>query len=325
MPTARAAPAWPLAAAALLALAAAAPGQEGGAAAPPRAVELVVDSNGFPGVDRDEASRQVVLTDGRRLRALDPAARRGVYVSLAERLVSEVDLARRELVLHPFEEYEALRRKRERTRAVQLEQFRTHAARADAEGRRELEAELRDLGLRPDGAVEARVERPGETREVVLDVDGAPRAVALRRVRIRENEAARPVLDLWVTDDVELPVDLLAFYRELGLFSAPVAARLREVRSAVVDATVVLDDGSFRRTTRSVVRAVRTDPPCEPADLIPPPGLTEVDPDAPRPQVEASCHRCGAAIDGEPYKFRGLAFCGREHRLAHVRDLAAGR
>ncbi len=333
---ARSVPRWvgALAPALLVVGAAAAQADEGvqpGRPAPGDArVVVVQDSNGFPGGEQASSglSRQLVHVLGPRLRVLDQDHGWALYVDTEGRQVREVAIPRREVVTRPFQYFEGYRAKRAEAIAQQAAEFARLRERAgDDRGRvRELERDYTHAGGDPrsPGAIKARLEVfPQDQATATVLIDGAPRELKLLHVKIRENNARDPAFDLWVAPTLQLPVDLLRFWRDLGTFAPEVTAKLAEVPGTPIRCTAVLDTGTFRRTFVSLVHEVRLEQPVSAADVTTPPGLTEVDPDK-KPQgpqagpVRVLCAMTGVELDPSKAVVVNL---GRGRRY-HVADRA---
>jgi len=255
------------------------------------AVVLVQESNGFPGGEQaTDLTRQKVTIRGERLRVLDPRHMWALFIALSDRTVREAAVHRGEYEERAFDDYERYREDRARSLAAQRREFeRLHERAVSPAERRALEEEYRKLGGDPaqPGRVVVRLEEPGETKSARILVDREPREVTLERFLIRENQKEEPAFDLWVTRDVDLPVNVLAFYRALGPFGEALSEKLSEVPGAVIECTATLDTGTFHRTFRSRVVEVRLSEAVAPEDVAVPPGWEEVDPEAAAAAAEA--------------------------------------
>lgn len=261
--------------------------------APPPAAEgppagkvlIVQESNGFPGGEQaTELSRQQVLVIDGRLRVHDPAHGWALFVSLPDRKVQEASVNAREYVEHTFSYYEKYRTDRAKAIAEQASEFRKHRHRLkdNAGALRELETEYTRMGgdIREPGKIVARLEPfPQDTRKVKLLVDRKEQEVTLEHYRIRENNATDPVFDLWITRDLALPVDVLAFWRALGTFAPEVSAKLQQVPGVVIECNAFLDTGTFKKRFQSRVLEIRTqDPALDPQAVALPAGFQKVEP-----------------------------------------------
>jgi hypothetical protein len=235
-------------------------------AGPPGGKVLIVqESNGFPGGEQaTELARQQVIVIGDRLRVLDTQHDWALFVSLPERVVREGAISPGEYVERPFSYYEKYRTDRAKALADQAAEFRRQRERLDGKDAevRALEAEYARMGGDPKnpGAIAARLEPfPNDTRKVKVVVDRQEREVTLEHFKIRENNASEPVFDLWITRDLALPVDVLAFWRALGTFAPEVSAKLQQVPGVVLECTAFLDTGTFKKRFQSRVLELRTD------------------------------------------------------------------
>ena len=289
-------------------------------------VEWVVRSDGFPGTRAGSTpSTQLLSARGPRLRILDPAQARVVYLDLESERWIEGLPQDQSYAVTPFAEVRARRDRelanRARTRAQLIRRRARLVDRDDPAAVRALDREAARAGIRLDGEPDhVRLERfPQDDRAATLIVDGRPRQVTLQRYQIRVNQAAQPACELWVTADLELPLDLLTFYRAAGLFHPGVAARLDEIPGVVVEAVVRLQQGALAREVSTEVLRVRTQPTVRDADLTPPTAWREraAEPD---PAVER-CASCGVELaPGAPrYGFEGRSYCSSAHRQAAVR------
>ncbi len=304
---------------------------------PPHAV-FVQESNGFPGAERSGGlARQDVAVVGGKLRILDREHAWALFVDLDQRKVREADVSAQEYVERPFEHYTKYREQREQNLENQRAEFVRMRERVEDEPAdlRKLIDAYRRAGGDPDhpGRIVARLQHyPQDQKKVPLWVDGVEREVTLEHYVIRENQADVPVFDLWVTRDVELPVDLLRFYRELGTFSEAVSKRLQEIEGTIVGCTAVLDTGTLKRTFRTRVLEIRNEAPS--GSMVVPASWTKVDPDAkPADAPKVSCAVCQKAIDPkaavtfrEPWGERRIHYlCSAKHRQDLVRRLADER
>lgn len=313
----------------VLALAPGAFAQDGPAAAAPSGVVLIQESNGFPGGEQStQLARQQLTIVDQRLRILDEAHGWALFVSIPERKVVEASIGAREYVERPFAYYEKYRADRARALQQQAQEFLQQRERAqdDARALRELEAEYTRMGgdVRQPGHVTARIEQfPGDRRTVKLLVDREEREVTLHHVKIRENNAADPIFDLWVTRDVALPVDVLAFWRALGTFAPEVSEKLLQVQGTIIECTAVLDTGSFKRRFQSRVLEVRTqDVGIEVANVTPPQaGWRKVDAPTEGGSVPADAPRAWCMMTGRMLEAgREVVFVGPDRRRYTVID-----
>jgi hypothetical protein len=298
--------------------------------APPTGVVIIQESNGFPGGEQStQLARQQLTIVDQRLRVLDEAHGWALYVALPERKVTEVSIGAREYVERPFTYYEKYRADRARALQEQATEFTQQRDRVQDEARelRALESEYTRMGgdTRRPGHVTARIEQfPGDRRTVKLLVNREEREVALDHIKIRENNAADPVFDLWVTRDVTLPVDVLAFWRALGTFAPEVSEKLLQVNGTIVECTAVLDTGSFKRRFQSRVLEVRTqDIGIDVANVTPPQGgaWAAVDPDSRPTALPADAPRAWCMMTGVPIEAgREVVFVGPDRRRYTVVD-----
>lgn len=290
------------------------------------AAVVIQESNGFPGGDKATEGgklvrQKVTVIDGR-LRVLDEAHRWALFVSIPERTVQEVAVDRREYVERDFDFYAKYRDTRAKALRDQAKEFTDQRDRARGPAEvRELEQEYTREGGDPrnPGAIVAKFQTlPGDARKATLVVDGRPLEVTLEHVLIRENQAAVPVFDLWVTKDVRLPINVFAFWNALGTFAPEITRALLQVQGTIVECKAVLDTGTFQRRFESRVLEVRTsDPGLTPADVSLPPGrFTKVDPKAAEAEADAPeqvlCVMTGRLIPAEDAG-NVTAKDGREH------------
>jgi len=301
-------------------------------------VIIVQESNGFPGGEQtSRLARQRVAVRGDRLRVLDLENQWVLWVDLEGRTVSEGEPRSRQYVERSFDELAKYRDQRERSLAGARDEFQRMKARVgdDPQELRELVDAYRRAGGDPDqpGRIVARLQHyPQDRKQATVLVDDAEREVTLEHYVIRENQADVPIFDLWVTRDVAVPVDVFRFYRELGTFSAPVSARLREIEGTIVGCTAVLDTGSLKKTFRSRVVEIRTrEAPTGP--LAVPASWTVRTDDGGGEQADDAvpCAVCqkpvakdAAHVFREPWgQRRTFHLCSGEHRRDLVRRLAA--
>lgn len=241
------------------------------ASAAPRVV-IVQESNGFPGgeqvTDPSQLARQKLTVVGERLRVLDEQHGWALFVSIPDRKVHEVSVASREYVERSFDFYAKYRESRAKSLEAMAREF-TQAKR-NLDGPRD-QNDLRKLifdytreGGDPNnpGKIVARTQTfPQDAATTTILVDRVPTQVKLEHVVIRENQAATPAFDLWITQDVTIPVDMFAFWRQLGTFAPEVSQALLAVKGTPIRCTAVLDTGTFKRRFESRVVEVRTKDP----------------------------------------------------------------
>lgn len=294
---------------------------------PPRAqVMIVQESNGFPGGEQStELSRQKVTIVGDRLRVLDEAHGWALFVSLPERIVQEVSVPGREYVQRGFDYYERYRSDRQKALREQAAEFTQQRARLKDKPveLRGLETEYTRIGGDPrnPGAVTARLEHfPQDQRKTTLLVDREQREVTLEHYKVRENNGVDPVFDLWITRDLQLPVDVLSFWRALGTFAPEVSAKLQQVPGVVIECNAVLDTGTFKRRFQSRVLELRTDDPALRPDAVTlPAGFKEVKPGD--PVVDAEQPRVWCVMTGRMLEpGREVEFVAPNRRRYHVAD-----
>lgn len=276
----------------LLGLAAPAVAGDGG-----HSVVLVQESNGFPGGEKARMlSRQKVSVLDGRLRVLDPTNGWALFVSLPERLVREASLARGEYEERGFAHYERYREDLQRSRERAKQQFVRMRERAagDAAALRELDEEYRKSGGDPTspGRLVVTVEhKPEDQKRIKVLFDLEPREVTLEHYLIRENQQEHPTLDLWVAPELDLGVDLLAFWRALVPFPAEVSEKLSAIQGGVLALEATVDTGTFRRSFQNRILEVRT-PAVEAvreSDLRLPARWKKAEP---KPASEAEAHVC---------------------------------
>ncbi|MCO5169881.1 MAG: hypothetical protein M9894_26385 [Planctomycetes bacterium] len=295
---------------------------------PPGRALVIQESNGFPGGEQStELSRQTISIIGGRLRVLDPAHGWALFVSLPDRTVREASIARREYVERGFDYYDRYRQDRAKALRDQAAEFTRQRQRLQGKTNelRALEQEYTQIGGDPrdPGNIVARVEHfPQDERKATILVDREPREVTLEHYRIRENNAQDPVFDLWITRDLKLPVDVLAFWRALGTFAPEVSERLAAIPGVVIECTAVLDTGTFKRRFQSRVLELRTDDPMlEDAAVALPATFAKVDPADQAAAQAAAAPRVWCVMTGrmiEPGE--EVVFIAPNRRRYHVVD-----
>lgn len=229
---------------------------------PSTSVVLIQESNGFPGGEKKAAvpARQEVWIEGSLLRIFDRANFYGMFIDLDQKRVREVSFSTKEYHERAFSYYDKYRKQREAALKGQKEEFERGAKRRDG---KELEAwrkEYREIGGDPDkpGRLRAFTEHvKADSKTIEILVDREPKKVTVEHYLIRENQAKKPIFDLWITRDVELPVDLFRFYTELGTFSKPVTQQLLALKGTILQCEAVLDTGSFYRLFKTRIMEVR--------------------------------------------------------------------
>jgi len=227
-----------------------------------KSVVLIQESNGFPGGEKKAAklARQEVWIEGAQLRIFDRANFYGMFIDLDKKLVDEVSFSTKEYHERPFAYYGKYRRQREAALKGQKEEFIRGAKRREGKDLAAWRKEYRQIGGDPDkpGRLRASLEHlKADSKTIEILVDREPKQVKVEHYLIRENQAKKPIFDLWITTDVKLPVDLFRFYTELGTFSQPVTQKLLGLKGTIVQCDAVLDTGSFYRMFRTRIKEVR--------------------------------------------------------------------
>lgn len=303
---------------------------------------VIQESNGFPGSEKtNRLARQRVTVQGNHMQVLDRAHAWAMFVDLDKRLVQEVvDLPGKKYVQRPFAAFKKYRDQRIKTLDDQKDEFVRGLKRrkGDVEQTRRWKNEYRKIGGDPEapGKIVARLQHyPGDTKAITIRINGIETKVKIQHYVIRENQANRPVFDLWVTEDVKVPVDLFRFYRELGTFSAQVSKKLQKLKGkTIIDCTAVLDTGSMSKTFRSRVLEVRTTEVPLVAPVLPA-GFVRVAPNAkPKPKaVTRTCAVCKTTIkEGQEVRFREPwsprrthYTCSSAHRKQLIQELVKRR
>jgi len=283
-------------------------------------VWLEIEQNGVFGAGPPR--RVEVAASGQRLRLRDADAQRTYYVDRAAREVLEVDTARREAARKPFAAYGELRADRARKRAAQLERIRTRREAADDDERAEIDARLRELGLRLDGR-ELITRGEGAPFPRPLTLGAVPQVVLCTPTTLRVNQAREPVAALQLAKGLELPVQPLDVYVELGMLPEPLERALSELEGTVLAGELLLDDGSLKKRVTFRVLEVRRG--VDVGDLEPPAGLKRVERlgEAERPNAETrTCLHCEGPLGEERITLNGRPFCSRAHRHAWIKAQA---
>ncbi|MEZ6187002.1 MAG: hypothetical protein R3F62_18585 [Planctomycetota bacterium] len=180
----------------------------------------------------------------------DPAHDWALFVSLGDEVVREARVSKGQFEQRPFSHYQKYRDDRVRSLSRQRDQFVQMRERAEGDEGERLDREYARIGGDPQepGRIVAHLEESGEERTVALRVDHRLRRVRCRRLVIRENEKEHPAFDLWVTDDLQIPVNLLDYYEQLVPFGPEVSAQLAKVRGTLVECEARVDTGTFHKT-----------------------------------------------------------------------------
>ena len=283
-------------------------------------VWLKIEQNGVFGAG---PPRQVeVAAADQLLRLRDADAQRTYYVDRAAREVLEVDTARREAVRKPFAAYGKLRADRARKRAAQLARITARREAADDDERAEIDARLRELGLRLDGREEV-TRGEGSPLPRPLTLDAVPQVALCTPTTLRVNQAHDPVATLQLAKTLELPVQPLDVYVELGMLPEPLEQALTELEGTVVAGELLLDDGSLKKRVKFRVLEVRRG--VDVGSLEPPAGLKRVEQlgKAARPaQRGQTCLHCQGPLGEERITLNGRPFCSRAHRQAWIKARA---
>lgn len=306
-------------------------------------VVLIQESNGFPGGERStQLARQQIVVDGPRLRVLDTAHMWALFIDLESQKVQESAIDQKEFVERPFSHYKKYADDRARTLKSQADEWKRLREKVEGDPKRLREAidDYRRMGGDPQspGKIVARLQAyPQDTKTASILVDREPTDVVLEHYVIRENQADKPIFDLWTTKTVEVPADLFRFYREIGTFSQQVTAKLLEVPGTVIECTAVLDTGTLKKTFRSRILEVRKRDRMR-GSMTVPEGWKKVDPKKPATANKPAdlpaktCAVCKAVIKDRGYKFREpwgkrriQWACSSKHRTELIKRAAAER
>mgnify|MGYP003666953656 FL=1 len=282
-----------------------------------KSVVLIQESNGFPGGEKKAAvlARQEVWIEGSQLRIFDRANFYGMFIDLDKKLVDEVSFSTKQYHERPFAYYDKYRRQREAALKGQKEEFLRGIKRREGKDLAAWRKEYREIGGDPDrpGRLQASLEHiTADSKTIEILVDREPKQVKVEHYLIRENQAQKPIFDLWITTEIELPVDLFRFYTELGTFSKPVTQKLLALKGTIVQCDAVLDTGSFHRMFKTRIKEVRYGTgPGKLAFNAKQLGVKEAPPEGsvPRPEPGASgpkprCVTCGKEITKGGSTFR---------------------
>ena len=311
---------------------------------------LIQESNGFPGGEKKSAepSRQEVWIEGDRLRIFDRANSYAMFIDLEAKQVIEADFFRKVYYERPFSYYEKYRHEREQALADQKAEFVRGVERRSGDELKAWREEYRKIGGDPDqpGRLRATLEHiPADRKTIEVLVDREARQVTVEHYRIRENQAERPIFDVWTTTDIELSTDLFRFYRAVGTFSAPVTQELIALKGTILSCDAVLDAGSFHRMFQSSIQEVRSGRGAgsirfETEKMRAAEWRTEAEWEAKKQADDAErraaqpkpvCATCGKEISGEPTKFKSpwgseiYLLDSTECRAALVKKLIAER
>lgn len=251
------------------------------AAKPAGSAIVIQESNGFPGGEKTnkKAVQKVTIVDGH-LRVLDEENRWALFVSIDDKKVQEVSVDSREFVERDFAFYGKYRDGRAKAIQAQAAEFVRERQRLQGANNlaklRQLEQDYTQEGGDPanPGNIQAKFQPlPQDQRKATILVDGVQTEVTLDHILIRENQGARPVFDLWVTKNVQLPINVFAFWNAIGTFSPQITQAVLQVQGTVIECKAVLDTGTFTRTFESKVLEIRTkDPGMSLADVTLPTG-----------------------------------------------------
>ena len=307
-------------------------------AAPARADLIVLqESNGFPGAPDDGAARQKVAIASEKLKVLDDQHGWALLVRLDQKVVREANAAERTFVEKPFADFAKIRQDREATRKERIASYRKELETARTDGERaELKKALDRSGLREDGQTLARTETfPEDARTVKLVVNGLQKDLKVEHWKVRENESADPIFDVWLAPGLARPESVFKFYREIGTFSDAVVEKVMSLPGFPVEITAVLDNGNNKKTLHSRVFEVR-DEAVESIEYEIPAGWKLVQPKDQKggPRQTAACEICGRTFElgeGEggvwtnPFTRTKHPFCSGECRSTVIQRQAAAQ
>jgi len=254
---------------------------------------IVQESNGFPGGEQTtQLALQQVSILGGALRVYDPAHDWALFVNLDEQVVREARVSRGQFEQREFAHYQKYRADRAKSLERQKDQFlqmRKRAADRPDELER-LDREYTRIGGDPQqpGRIQAHLEQLEDERTVTLRVDHRLQRVRCRHYVIRENAKEHPAFDLWVTEDLSIPVNLLAYYEQLVPFGPEVSAQLTKIRGTLVECVARVDTGTFHKTYVSRLVELRNED-VEPTEVSVPASFERVERhDRDQPQADDS-------------------------------------
>lgn len=261
-------------------------------------LEIIQESNGIPGRAQDEVMVQQIQVTRDRMRLEDRAS--GIdylfRLDLAPPRIWEISADRKQY--RDGNKLGNLQRDRDRAERQTLEQL--------SKGpRAEFEQYLRENYLREDGKRDVKLEKVAGASPELL-------GHATVRYVVRENE--RVVVDVLVTEELDVEIAFFDFYRRVGAFSDEVLKVLKQIPGVPLKAKITVVTAGLSYPIEATAKEVTKK--WFPSSLFElPEGATErvESPFAPCPWCKEDVEK-KAPGDKSKMNNRSLYFCSREHK-----------
>src|SRR5690606_9036729 len=160
---------------------------------------LVAESNGFPGQTSSSEALLTISVKEKAMRIVNPSHFHVVTIDLAENRFCEFLATLKKYEQKTVSDFEQFRNKRETERRRQIDIYNKLS-----DGPEKLEAlkSLQREGIEPNGSIVAKLEKTGKKKPITVRMDGQDREYVCEQVLIRENNALKPVFELWVTTEI---------------------------------------------------------------------------------------------------------------------------
>lgn len=283
---------------------------------------IIQESNGLIGGKR-QTRTQKLLIRGDKMKLVDEDAGIEAIVRLDKKLIWEIDRRKRRYVETHFSYFEQLREEREKNR---LNTIRGLNERCPPLQRKDIAAKLGYL-IGENGKVKeeitAELLKPNETKEIS--------GYKCRHYILKED--LRVVLDVWTTDEIEVPDSVIRFYRESGMLSEEVERKLNEVKGFPVKLELHLDLGTVEVAVTAMAKKIE-EKEIDDKEFELPEGLKleKVRKRSPQGERLYKCSNCGREFESEPDKvlsmpYRGKVyrFCSKKCRDEFIKKLREGR
>ncbi len=237
---------------------------------------IVQESNGLPGQDLEQVSKQEILVTRDRLYLLDHGTRIRYLFRLDSDPPAFWEIAPDEKEFRNGVHLSSTQRDRDLAEKQFLEHGR-ELAKDDAE----FAAEMKAMHLLPGGRREVTV----AVEEVAEPLLGH----SVKRYVVKEN--GRVIVDARVSDAVDAAIPFFEFYRRVGAFSEEVLAKLKEIRGTPLEATITVVTATLNYDIHATVKeVVKKELPAHVFEL--PPGAVEF-----KETTRAVCPSCGVEVE----------------------------
>jgi YHS domain-containing protein len=271
--------------------------------------EITQESNGLIG-DKKQTRTQKLLIKGDKMKLTDEEANFECIVRLDKKIMWEINKKEKKCVETDFSYFEQLREEREENRLKIIKQLNERLPaleRKDKAARWGFIVEENELVREK---ITAQLVDTGEMKEI----SGYP----CKHYIVKED--LRVVIDIWVTDKVEVPDSVIKFYRESGMLSAEVKAEVDKIKGFPIKMELhfdlnTVDVSASAQVTKIEKKEIDNKEFELPEEIV----IEKVQKRTEKGMKRYKCAVCGKEFEADPKKvelcvFRGVTyfFCSKE-------------